>query len=87
MMSGIVFISRNRWRWGDAPKDYGPVKTLCKRWSDGGTFAQIMVGLAAGGRSKHDRDRCDLSGCTAHGLQPACKNGGRGRRIGRGKVA
>lgn len=88
MLSGIVFISRNGWRWGDAPKEYGPVKTLCKRWkrwSDDRDFARIVVGLAAGGRSEHDRDRCDLSGCTAHGLQTACKNGGRGRRIGRGK--
>jgi transposase len=37
-------------RWRDAPKEYGPLKTLdnrWKRWSDKGTFAQMMAGLAA----------------------------------------
>jgi transposase len=34
----------------DAPKEYGPAKTLYnrwKRWSDNGVFARIMTGLAA----------------------------------------
>ena len=37
-------------RWRDAPKEYGPHKTLYnrwKRWSDKGIFARMMVGLAA----------------------------------------
>ena len=36
-------------RWCDAPKEYGPAKTLYnrwKRWSDKGVFARIMDGLA-----------------------------------------
>lgn len=50
MLSGIIFINRNGLRWRDAPKEYGPHKTLYnrwKRWSDKGIFAQTMVGLAA----------------------------------------
>ena len=37
-------------RWRDAPREYGPHKTLYnrwKRWSDKGVFARIMTGLAA----------------------------------------
>ena len=49
-LSGIIFINRNGLRWRDAPKEYGPHKTLYnrwKRWSDMGVFARIMTGLAA----------------------------------------
>ena len=52
VLSGIIFINRNGLRWRDAPKDYGPHKTLYnrwKRWSDKGAFAKMMAGLA----SKH----------------------------------
>ena len=52
VLSGIIFINRNRLRWCDAPKEYGPHKTLYnrwKRWSDMGVFARIMAGLAAEG--------------------------------------
>lgn len=50
VLSGIIFINRNGLRWFDAPKEYGPPKTLYnrwKRWSDKGVFARIMDGLAA----------------------------------------
>ena len=50
VLSGIIFINRNGLRWCDAPREYGPAKTLYnrwKRWSDNGVFAWIMVGLAA----------------------------------------
>jgi transposase len=50
VLSGIIFINRNGLRWCDAPKDYGPPKTLdnrWKRWSDKGVFARLMAGLAA----------------------------------------
>jgi len=50
VLSGIIFINRNGLRWCDAPKEYGPPKTLYnrwKRWSDMGVFARIMTGLAA----------------------------------------
>ena len=50
MLSGLIFVNRNGLRWCDAPKEYGPAKTLYdrwKRWSDNGVFARIMMGLAA----------------------------------------
>ena len=50
VLSGIIFINRNGLRWSDAPREYGPPKTLYnrwKRWSERGVFARIMEGLAA----------------------------------------
>jgi len=50
VLSGIIFINRNGLRWCDAPRDYGPPKTLYnrwKRWSRMGVFARIMEGLAS----------------------------------------
>ena len=50
VLSGIIFINRNGLRWRDAPKEYGPPKTLYnrwKRWSDKGVFARMMAGLAS----------------------------------------
>ena len=51
VLSGIIFINRNGFRWCDAAKEYGPAKTLYnrwKRWSRMGIFARMMAGLAAG---------------------------------------
>jgi transposase len=50
VLSGIIFTNRNGLRWCDAPKEYGPPKTLYnrwKRWSDKGVFARMMDGLAS----------------------------------------
>ena len=50
VLSGIIFINRNGLRWCDAPREYGPHKTLYnrwKRWSDKGVFVRMMEGLAA----------------------------------------
>ena len=50
VLNEIIFINRNGLRCCDAPKEYGPSKTLYnrwKRWSDMGVFARIMTGLAA----------------------------------------
>jgi transposase len=52
VLSGIIFINRNGLRWCDAPREYGPAKTLYnrwKRWGDMGVFARIMMGLASEG--------------------------------------
>ncbi len=49
VLGGIIFINRNGLRWCDAPKEYGPPKTLhnrWKRWTDMGVFMRIMTGLA-----------------------------------------
>ncbi|KEO85737.1 transposase [Erythrobacter sp. JL475] len=48
-MSGIIFVNRNGLRWRDAPREYGPHKTLYnrwKRWSEMGVFGRMMEGLA-----------------------------------------
>lgn len=50
VLSGIIFVNRNGLRWRDAPKDYGPPKTLYnrwKRWGAMGVFTRMMEGLAA----------------------------------------
>jgi len=50
VLSGIIFVKRNGLRWRDAPKDYGPAKTLYnrwKRWGKAGVFVRMMEGLAA----------------------------------------
>lgn len=50
VLSGIISINRNGLRWCDAPREYGPHKTLYnrwKRWSERGVFARILAGLAA----------------------------------------
>lgn len=47
VLSGITFISRNGVRWRDAPKEYGPHKTLYNRWKRWSDIGGIMMGLAA----------------------------------------
>lgn len=52
VLSGIIFINRNGLLWCDAPREYGPSKTLYnrwKRWGDMGVFARMMEGLASEG--------------------------------------
>jgi len=31
-LSGIIFVNRNGLGWRDAPREYGPAKTLYNRW-------------------------------------------------------
>ncbi len=48
----IVFVIRNGLRWRDAPKEYGPRKTIYNRfirWSRMGVFNGIFSALAAEG--------------------------------------
>ena len=55
VLSGIIFINRNGLRWCDAPREYGPSKTLYnrrKRWGDTGVFATMKEGLASEGREQ-----------------------------------
>ncbi len=49
VLSGIIFVNRNGLRWRDAPREYGPHKTLYnrwKRWSEKGIFARMLLELA-----------------------------------------
>lgn len=86
ILSGIVYVIRNRLQWKDAPKGYGPHKTLYNRfirWSRLGVFDRIFVALTEqAGRSK--RLMIDATHLKAHrtsasllrkGLFPAISDG------------
>ena len=54
VISGIIFVIKNGLRWRDAPKDYGPHKTIYNRfirWSELGVFNRIFAELAGKGAS------------------------------------
>ena len=68
VLSGIIFINRNGLRWCDAPREYGPPKTLYnrwKRWGDMGVFARMMEGLASEG-TEHNTIMIDATYLKAH---------------------
>ena len=57
VLSGIIYIKSNGLRWKDAPREYGPYKTLYtrwKRWSRSGVFEKIVNGLKAEFPDKND---------------------------------
>ena len=68
VISGIIFVIRNGLSWRDAPKDYGPHKTIYNRfvrWSRLGVFNRIFAELAGkGGRS--ERLMIDATHLKAH---------------------
>jgi len=69
VLSGIIFVNRNGLRWRDAPKDYGPHKTLYnrwKRWGDKGVFLRMMEGLAALQASERKTVMIDATYLKAH---------------------
>ena len=52
VLSGILFVIRNGLRWCDAPREYGPHKTIYNRfirWSQLGVFNRIFCELASSG--------------------------------------
>jgi len=69
VVSGIVFVIRNGLRWRDAPRGYGPHKTIYNRfvrWSRClGVFNKIFAELARKG-GKPRRRRISWLGVTAH---------------------
>ena len=90
VLSGIIFINRNGLRWCDAPKEYGPAKTLYnrwKRWSDNGVFARIMMGLAAE-NAEHKTIMIDATYLKAHRTASSLrvKKGGDRARSGEPKA-
>lgn len=89
-MSGIIFVNRNGLRWRDAPKDYGPHKTLYnrwKRWSDKGIFIRMMEGLDTPQAPERKTIMIDATYLKAHRTASSLgvKKGGAGRLIGRTK--
>jgi putative transposase len=68
ILSGIIFVIRNGLRWRDAPKEYGPHKTIYNRfvrWSRMGVFNRIFAALAAKG-GKADQLMIDATHLKAH---------------------
>ena len=87
-VSAIVFVIKNGLRWRDAPRDYGPHKTIYNRfvrWSRLGVFNKIFAELAAKG-GKPEWIMIDATHLKAHrhGCKPF-KKGPVPRRIGRTK--
>jgi transposase len=68
VVSGIIHVIRNGLRWRDAPKDYGPHKTLYNRfirWSRMGVFDRIFASLAGEGKPP-ERLMIDATHLKAH---------------------
>jgi putative transposase len=68
IISGIVFVLKNGLRWRDAPKDYGPHKTIYNRfirWSKLGVFNKIFTALVSEG-GEPDQLMIDATHLKAH---------------------
>ena len=68
IVSAIIFVIKNGLRWRDAPKEYGPHKTIYNRfirWSRLGVFSKIFAELAAKG-GKPERIMIDATHLKAH---------------------
>ena len=68
IVSAIVFVIRNGLRWRDAPREYGPHKTVYNRfirWSRLGVFNKIFAELARKG-GKPGRIMIDATHLKAH---------------------
>ena len=86
VVSGIVYVIKHGLQWKDAPKEYGPHKTLYNRfirWSRMGVFDRIFAGLAGEG-PKPEWIMIDATHLKAHrtaasllkkGLFPAASGG------------
>jgi transposase len=78
VISGVIFVIRNGLRWRDAPREYGPHKTIYNRfvrWSRLGVFNRIFAALAArGGRS--ERLMIDATHLKAHRTAASLLKGG-----------
>ena len=68
VISGIVYVIRHGLQWRDAPRSYGPHKTLYNRfvrWSRLGVFERIFAALVAEA-GEPDRLMIDATHLKAH---------------------
>lgn len=68
VISGIVYVIRHGLQWRDAPRGYGPHKTLYNRfvrWSRLGVFERIFAALVAKA-GEPDRLMIDATHLKAH---------------------
>jgi len=78
VISGIIHVIRNGLRWRDAPRAYGPHKTLYNRfirWSKMGIFDKIFTALVEEGGSP-DRLMIDATHLKAHRTACSLLKGG-----------
>jgi len=78
IVSAIIFVIKNGLRWRDAPRRYGPHKTIYNRfirWSRLGVFNRIFVELA-GEAGEPDRIMIDATHLKAHRTAASLLKGG-----------
>ena len=77
VISGIIHVLKRGLQWRDAPREYGPHKTLYNRfirWSRMGVFDKIFLNPCQTGRcSRAITDRRHPSKSPSHGGKPAKK--------------
>jgi len=82
VLSGIIFIIRNGLRWCDAPREYGPHKTLYNRfvrWSGKGIFENIFKELAKPTGAEAEMLMIDATHLKVHRTASSLKKGAMGR--------
>jgi transposase len=83
IVSAIVFVIKNGLRWRDAPRDYGPHKTIFNRlvrWSRLSVFNRIFAELAQRRQTGADHDRRHASEGASHRCKPFKKGRLKDRR-------
>ena len=78
IVSGIIYVIKHGLMWRDAPKGYGPHKTVYNRfvrWSRMGVFNRIFAELA-GKAGEPDRIMIDATHLEAHRTAASLLKGG-----------
>ena len=78
VVSGIIYVIKHGLMWRDAPKAYGPHKTIYNRfirWSRLGVFNRIFAELA-GKAGEPDRIMIDATHLKAHRTAASLLKGG-----------
>ena len=78
IVSGIIYVIKHGLMWRDAPKAYGPHKTIYNRfirWSRLGVFNRIFAELA-GKAGEPDRIMIDATHLKAHRTAASLLKGG-----------
>ena len=78
IVSGIIYVIKHGLMWRDAPKDYGPHKTVYNRfirWSRLGVFNRIFAELA-GKAGEPERIMIDATHLKAHRTAASLLKGG-----------
>jgi len=78
VVSGIIHVLKRGLQWRDAPKEYGPYKTLYnrfRRWSEMGVFNKIFYALCRKA-DPHDQLQIDATHLKAHRTAASLLKGG-----------